>query len=113
MLFPTPPTYSSPAAIQSQRPSVSQAAAQSLSRSVDAANRRRLTFQVQVAGSVGVLRDGARVDLEHVHVAVVAGDDHVVPLVVVERLVGVALHQRRAVAQVEHIMDVPAGQEWT
>jgi hypothetical protein len=29
-----------------------------------------------------------------------------VPLVVVERLVRVALHQRRPVAQVEHVVDV-------
>lgn len=55
-----------------------------------------------------MLGDGAGIDLQDVHVVVVAGDHHVVPLVVVERLVGVALHQRRPVAQVEHIMDVSA-----
>ena len=67
------------------------------------------TFEVQVAGSVGVLRDGVCVYLECVHVAGVARHHHVVPLVVVERLVRVAFHQRRAVAQVEHIVDVAGG----
>lgn len=55
-----------------------------------------------------MLGDGAGIDLQDVHVVVVAGDHHIVPLVVVERLVGVPLHQRRPVAQVEHIMDVSA-----
>lgn len=40
------------------------------------------------------------------HVVGVPGDHHVVPLVVVERLVRVTLHQRRAVAEVKDIMDV-------
>lgn len=53
-----------------------------------------------------MLGDDARIDLQDVHVVVVPGDDHVVPLVVVERFVGVSLHQRRPVPQVEHIMDV-------
>ena len=68
--------------------------------------RRGGTFEVQVAGSVGVLCDGVRVDLERVNVACVPGHHHVVPLVVVQRLVRVALHQRRPVAQVEHVVDV-------
>lgn len=55
-----------------------------------------------------MLRDGAGVYLERVHVVVVAGHHDVVPLVVVERLVRVALHERRPIAQVKHIMDVPA-----
>ena len=65
-----------------------------------------------MTGSARVLCHGARVDLEDVHIAVVPGDHHVVPLVVVERLVGVALHQRRPVAQVKHVMDV-AGEKKT
>lgn len=39
-----------------------------------------------------MLGDGAGIDLEDVHVTVVAGDHHIVPLIVVERLVGVSLH---------------------
>lgn len=70
--------------------------------------RKSGTFQVQVAGSVGVLRDGAGVYLERVHVAVITGHHHVVPLVIIEWLVRVALHERRPIAQVKHIMDVPA-----
>lgn len=52
-----------------------------------------LTFEIQVAGSIGVLGDGAGVGLEDVHVVVVPGHHHVVPLVVVERLLRVALHE--------------------
>lgn len=44
------------------------------------------------------------------HVVAVAGDHHVVPLVVVERLVRVSLHERRPVAQIEDVMDVPVEQ---
>lgn len=51
------------------------------------------TFKVQVASAVGVLGDGAGVDLKRVHVVFVPGHHHVVPLVVIERLVGVALHE--------------------
>lgn len=69
------------------------------------------TFEVQVAGAVGVLSDGAGVDLERVHVAGVPGHHHVVPLVVVDGFVGVPLHQGRAVPQVEHVVDVPAPRE--
>lgn len=51
------------------------------------------TFKVQIAGSVGVLGDGARVDLKCVHIAVISRHHHIVPLVVIEGLVGVALHE--------------------
>lgn len=64
-----------------------------------------ITFQVQVAGAIGVLSHGARVNLEGVYIVGVPGHHHIVPLVVVERLVRVALHERRAVAKVEDIMD--------
>lgn len=68
------------------------------------------TFEVEVAGTVGVLCDGAGVDLERVHVARVPGHHHVVPLVVIDWLVRVPLHQGWAVPQVKHIVDVPAPQ---
>lgn len=55
-----------------------------------------------------MLGDGTDIDLKRVHVIVVAGDDHVVPLVVIERLVRVSFHQRRAVSQVKDVMDEPA-----
>lgn len=46
-----------------------------------------LTFEVQVAGPIGVLCDSARVDLQRVDVVSVAGHNDVVPLVVVHWLV--------------------------
>lgn len=65
------------------------------------------TFEVQVPGAVRVLRHGARVDLQRVHVIGVSGNHHVVPLIVIERLLGVSLHERRPVPEVKHVVDVP------
>lgn len=65
------------------------------------------TFKVQITGSIGVLGDGVGVDFQCVHVVSVAGNHHVVPLVVVQRLVWVAFHQRRSIAQVEDVVDIP------
>lgn len=66
-----------------------------------------ITFEVQVAGSIGVLSHGAWVDLEGVYVVGIPGHHHIVPLVVIERLVGVALHQRRPVAEIKDVVDKP------
>lgn len=66
------------------------------------------TFQVQIAGSIGVLGDGVGVDFQCVHVVRVTGNHHVVPLVVIQLLVGVAFHQRGSIAQVENVVDIPA-----
>lgn len=65
------------------------------------------TFKVQIAGSIGVLGDGVGVDFQCVHVVGVAGNHHVVPLVVVQLLVWVAFHQRGSIAQVEDVVDIP------
>lgn len=46
-----------------------------------------LTLEVQVAGAVGVLCDGAGVNLERVDIVDVTGHNDIVPLVVVDRLV--------------------------
>lgn len=67
--------------------------------------RCSLTFEVQVAGSIGVLCNGAWVDLEGMYIAGVPGHHHVVPLVVIEGLVWVALHQRRPIAQIKDVVD--------
>lgn len=48
------------------------------------------TLQVQVLGSCGGLRGDLGVDLDRVQVVCVPGDDDVVPVVIVEGLVGVA-----------------------
>lgn len=42
------------------------------------------TFEIEVSGAIGVLRDRAGVNLERVHVARVPGHHHVVPLVVID-----------------------------
>lgn len=42
------------------------------------------TFEIEVPGTIGVLRDSAGVNLERVHVARVPGHHHVVPLVVID-----------------------------
>lgn len=76
----------------------------------DLFERNKPTFQVQVAGSVGVLGDGAGIDLKDVHVVVVPGNHYIVPKVVVQRPIWVPLHQRRSVSQVKNVMDVPAEQ---
>lgn len=66
------------------------------------------TLQVQVSSTVGVLSDGARVDLQRVDVVCVAGHHHIMPLIVIERFLRVSLHERRPVTQIKHIMNVPA-----
>lgn len=38
-------------------------------------------------------------------------DDHIVPLVVVQRVVAVPLQQAGPVPQVEHVVDEPGGEE--
>lgn len=66
-----------------------------------------LTFEVQVAGTVGVLSNGAWVNLEHMYIVGISGHHHVVPLVVIEWLVWVALHQWRPIAKIKDIVDIP------
>lgn len=68
------------------------------------------TLQVQVFGSCGGLRGDLGVDLDRVQVVSVAGDDDVMPVVVVEGLVGVAFDQVGPVSQVGHVVQV-AGRE--
>lgn len=63
------------------------------------------TFQIQVLGSVDILCDGLCVHLQCVCVGGVPRDNHVVPLVVIERVVAVPLQQARPVPQVKHVVD--------
>lgn len=63
------------------------------------------TFEIEVLGSVDVLCNGLRVHFQRVCVGGVPGDDHVVPLVVVQRIVAVPLQQARPVPQVKHVVD--------
>lgn len=64
------------------------------------------TFQIQVFGAHGGLRGDFGVDLDRVQVVSVAGYVHVVPVVVVQRTVGVAFDQVRSVAQVGDVVQV-------
>lgn len=66
------------------------------------------TFQVQVLGAHGGLRGDLGINLDRVQVVGVTGDVHVVPVVVVEWAVGVALDQVSAVAQVGDVVQVAA-----
>lgn len=68
------------------------------------------TFEVQILGSVDVLGDRLCVHLERVRVGSVPRDDHIVPLVVVQRVVAVPLQQAGPVPQVEHVVDEPGGE---
>lgn len=67
-----------------------------------------LTLQIQVLGAHGGLRGDLGVDLDRVQVVGVARDVHIVPVVVVERAVGVALDEVSAVAQVGDVVQVSA-----
>lgn len=64
------------------------------------------TLQVQVFGSCGRLRGDLGIDLDGVEVVGVPGDYNVVPVVVVQGLVGVAFDQVGSVSQVGHIVHV-------
>lgn len=63
------------------------------------------TFEIEVLGSIDVLCNGLHVYFQRVCVGGVPGDDHVVPLVVVQRIVAVPLEQARPVPQVKHVVD--------
>lgn len=69
-------------------------------------HRRPRTLQVQVFGSGRRLRGDLGVDLDGVEVVGVSGDDHVVPVVVIQRLVGVAFDQVGSVPQVGHVVQI-------
>lgn len=68
--------------------------------------RRPRTLQVQVFGPGRRLRGDLGVDLDGVEVVGVSGDDHVVPVVVIQRLVGVAFDQVGSVPQVGHVVQI-------
>ena len=67
------------------------------------------TLEVQVLGPAGSLSGDLGVDLHRVQVVGVPGDDDIVPVVVVQGLVGVALDQVGPVPKVGHVVKVPGG----
>lgn len=64
------------------------------------------TLQVEVLGAHGGLSGDFGVDLDGVEVVGIPGDVHVVPVVVVQGAVGVALDQVGPVAQVRDVVKV-------
>lgn len=67
----------------------------------------RFTFQVQIFGTIDNLSDHFCVHFQAVSVTVVPSDDDVVPLVVIQGAVTVALDHIGAIPQVKHVVDVP------
>lgn len=53
------------------------------------------------------MNDILGIDFEGMLIVIVSGDDHVVPLVVMQSSVTVAFNEVRAVTEVKHVMDVP------
>lgn len=64
------------------------------------------TLQVQVFGSCCCLCRNLGVNLDSVEVVGVPGDYNIVPVVVVQGLIGVAFDQVGSVAQVRHIVQI-------
>lgn len=68
----------------------------------------RITFQIQIFGTIDDLSDYLGVHLQTVGVTAVPGDDHVVPLVVIQGAVTVAFDHIGTIAEIKHIVYVPA-----
>lgn len=66
------------------------------------------TFQVQVFGSCGRLCGDLGINLDSVEVVGVPGDYNIVPVVVIQWLIGVAFDQVGSIPQVRHIVQVTA-----
>lgn len=66
------------------------------------------TFQVQVLGPIDTLTSGRGVYFQRVGVAVVSGDGHVVPLVVIQCPVTFALDEVGPISKVKNIVNVSA-----
>lgn len=69
--------------------------------------RLRITFQIQIFGTVDDLSDYLGVDFQAVGIAVVPRDDNIVPLVVIQGVVTVAFDHIGTIAEIKHIVYVP------
>lgn len=69
------------------------------------------TFQVQVLGPIDTLTGGCSVYFQCVCVAVVSGDGHIVPLVVVQCPFTFALNEVGPVSKIKNIVDVSAREQ--
>ena len=68
------------------------------------------TFQVQVLGPIDTLTGGSSIYFECVCVAVVSGDGHIVPLVVIQCPVTFPLDEVRPISKIKNIVDISAKQ---
>ena len=69
------------------------------------------TFEIQVLGSIDALTRGCSIYFQCVGICVVSGNSHIVPLVVVQCPVTLALDEVRPVSEVKDIVDVSAKQK--
>lgn len=67
----------------------------------------RITFQIQILGTIDDLSDYLGVHFQAVGITVVPSDDNVVPLVVIQRTVTVAFDHIGTIAKIKHIVYVP------
>lgn len=67
-----------------------------------------LTFKVQVLGPIYALTCSCGIYFQCVGVAVVSGDGHIVPLVVIQCPFTFALDEVGPISKVKHIVDVSA-----
>lgn len=72
-----------------------------------------VTFEIQVLGPHSGLCSDLSVYLNSVQVVGVSGYEHVVPVVVIQRRVGVAFDQVSPVPQVGHVVEVAGRTEGT
>ncbi len=66
------------------------------------------TFEVQVLGPIDTLTSGCSVYFQGVGVAVVSGDGHIVPLVVIQCPFTFALDKIGPISKVKNIVDISA-----
>lgn len=66
------------------------------------------TFKVQILGSIDTLTCRCRVYFQRVSVAVVSGDGHIVPLVVIQCPFTFSLDEIGPISKVKNIVDVSA-----
>lgn len=67
----------------------------------------RITFQIQIFGTIDDLSDYLGVDFQAVGIAVIPSDDNIMPLVVIQGAVTVAFDHIGTIAKIKHIVYIP------
>lgn len=71
------------------------------------------TFQIQVLGSHGSLCGDFGVYFDSVKVVCISWDHHIVPVIVIQRCVGISFDEMSSISQIWHIMEISAcKQSW-